>query len=234
MADIKPIRKIAKMLENNGLLDETKISYLIELDKKNPAAINKLLKDGKIDQLYMDSDEESEYIPVDHTVDDQEVELDEVLAQIKQTDSYADTIDVIGTKWDDSSRNALGEKPQTIAVINDHIGTGIFNEIDAQVQNIRITTEKLNGISDLDAYVEVAKWMDDNKLFKSQQGAAPNTDKIKSAARLASKQATSDPKLKQQKDAAGGTKSKPTPAKKVIKNALNMSDEEFMKMAPPA
>lgn len=35
MQDIAPHRKVLLMLENNGLLDEGKLSYLIDLEKKN-------------------------------------------------------------------------------------------------------------------------------------------------------------------------------------------------------
>ena len=48
MAGLKPSLKMLKLLENSGLLSEEKISYLIDLEKKNPAAINKLIKDSGI------------------------------------------------------------------------------------------------------------------------------------------------------------------------------------------
>ena len=46
MSALKPNLKLMKLLENNGLLDETKIGFLIDLEKKNPDAINKLIKDS--------------------------------------------------------------------------------------------------------------------------------------------------------------------------------------------
>ena len=63
MAALKPNLKLLKLLENNKLLDESKISYLIDLDKKNPEAITKLLKDSGIDPLDVDVNKESEYRP---------------------------------------------------------------------------------------------------------------------------------------------------------------------------
>jgi len=51
MAAIKPNLKFIKMLENNDLLNEESISYLIDLQKKDPAAIKKLLKDSGTNPL---------------------------------------------------------------------------------------------------------------------------------------------------------------------------------------
>ena len=44
MQAIQQHRKVLTMLENNGLLDEGKLSFLIDIEKKNPDAIQKLVK----------------------------------------------------------------------------------------------------------------------------------------------------------------------------------------------
>jgi len=59
MAALKPNLKLMKMLENNGLLSEDKIGFLIDLEKKNPAAINKLVKDSGIDPMDLDAEKVS-------------------------------------------------------------------------------------------------------------------------------------------------------------------------------
>ena len=77
MAALKPNLKLLKLLENNGLLSEEKLSFLIDLDKKNPDAITKLVKDSGLDPLEMDVSK-SDYKPNTYTVHDREVELDSV------------------------------------------------------------------------------------------------------------------------------------------------------------
>ena len=67
------------MLENNGLLDEQKITYLIDLDKKNPDAIGKLIKESGIDPLDVNTQEEPKYTPGNYSVSDAQVNLDAVL-----------------------------------------------------------------------------------------------------------------------------------------------------------
>ena len=46
MAGLKPALKMVKMLERNKLLDEDRLNFLIDLDKKDPTAIAKFLKDS--------------------------------------------------------------------------------------------------------------------------------------------------------------------------------------------
>ena len=41
LQDMQPHLKTLRMLEKNNLLDEGKLSYLIDLDQKNPDAIKK-------------------------------------------------------------------------------------------------------------------------------------------------------------------------------------------------
>ena len=79
MAALKPNLKMLKLLENNGLLSKEKISYLIDLEKKNPAAINKLVKDSGLDPMDLDAEKAGEYKPKIHSVDDREIDLDTVL-----------------------------------------------------------------------------------------------------------------------------------------------------------
>jgi hypothetical protein len=116
MAALKPNLKLMKLLENNGLLDEGKLSFLIDLDKKNPDAINKLVKDSGIDPLDITADKASGYKPSTYTVDDREIELDTVLEDIQDTPSYNRTLEIVSTKWDGASKQLIGKTPQLLKV----------------------------------------------------------------------------------------------------------------------
>jgi hypothetical protein len=70
MQDIQPHRKVLQMLQNNGLLDEGKLSFLIDLDKKDPEAIKKLIKDTGMDPLDIDTSVEPDYKEGNHIVSD--------------------------------------------------------------------------------------------------------------------------------------------------------------------
>jgi len=231
MAGLKPNLKLLKMLENNGILEETKLSYLIDLDKKNPQAITKLLKDSGVDPLDVDVNVDTEYKPSTYTVDDKQVELDSVLDDIKDSDGYDRTIDIIGNKWDESSRVFLYENPAEIKFINEHIANGTYDQVNKMVQDQRMLGN-LTGVSDVDAYRNVGNYMQQNKLFKGQQSnIQPN---LNANVTTETTGTVSDPKLKNRKKAASATKAAPSKKEKTSDfNPLALSDEEFARVSEP-
>lgn len=227
MAGLKPSLKYVKMLQNNDLLDEEKLSYLIDLNKKNPEAIKKLLKDSGTDPLELDLDKATEYTPDTYTVEDKEVELDGVLDDIRDTTSFQETINIVSNKWDESSKRFLLDNPKYIAVINDQIGAGIFDQITSVIDYER-SVGRLSGTSDLDAYKQVG----DALQAQGKLGGIPPTTKATEKAPDTVKKAVDDPKLKNRKRAASSTKrASSSKSKTADYNPLSLSDEEFEKVA---
>lgn len=228
MAALKPNLQLMKLLEKNGLLDESKLSYLIDLDKKNPEAISKLIKDSGIDPLDLDAEKASGYKPNTYTVNERELELDTVLEDIESTPTYTRTLEVVGNKWDGASKRAVAEAPQLLKVINGHMSNGVYDIISAEVDRER-TFGRLNGLSDIEAYKEVGDAIQARNgfdhLFKNSGNQAPIAPK-----NIATKPTAEDSdKLRDKKRAASSTK--PAAAKSEVKefNPLSMSDEEFSK-----
>ena len=228
MAALKPNLKLLKLLENNGLLSEEKLSFLIDLDKKNPDAISKLVKDSGLDPLEMDVSK-SEYKPKTYTVDDRELELDAVLEKIQDTPTFQKTLDVVSNKWDGPSKQIVAATPQLIEVINSHMQSGVYDLISAEVERERMLG-RLNGMSDIDAYRHVGDAMHNRGAFNTPAKSAakpaerqPITPKPKAddAAVRAKKLAASTPK------AAAPVKNDPD------FNPLALSDEEFAKIGNP-
>lgn len=225
MVGLKPNLKLMKMLENNGLLDEGKLNYLIDLSKKNPQAITKLIKDSGLDPLDIETEGEEEYTPNAYTVNDNEVELDGILAEIRGTDSYNTTLDIIGTKWDDSSKQVVSDDPSIIKVINEQVQSGVYAQINTVVERERMLG-RLQGKSDIEAYVAIGKAIQANGGFKEAQ---PVSD-VTVPPIVAPTKTVDSAKLAKKKKAASSTKSAPS-KKKVEYNPLSMSDEEFEKLA---
>lgn len=226
MAALKPNLKLMKLLENNGLLSEEKLSFLIDLDKKNPDAISKLVKDSGIDPLDMDVNKESGYKPKTYTVDDRELELDSVLESIQDTPTYAQTINVVSTKWDGPSKQAVAESPQLLKVINDHISSGVYDLISNEVERERMFG-RLRSVSDIEAYRQVGDSLDAkgafNHLFNQGQQQPATKQVITPPAKA------EDPTRQAKKRAASTTKAVPTNKVAADFNPLNLSDEEFSK-----
>ncbi len=220
MAALKPSLKVLKMLENNGLLDEQKLNYLIDLDKKNPNAITKLIKESGIDPLDVNTQEEPKYTPVDYSVSDAQVNLDSVLESIEHTPSYNRTMNVILDEWDDTSKRALANEPNLIPLINEHVSNGIFDTIASEITKQR-ALGNLSGLSDLQAYEQVGKTLAAKGAFNKAPPAAP----VEVKPRVPSQEDTERTAKRR-----AASPSRPTsPTKEPELNPLSMSDEEFEK-----
>lgn len=220
MAALKPSLKILKMLENNGLLDEGKLTYLIDIDKKNPEAINKLIQESGINPLDVNTEEAPKYTPGNYSVSDAQVNLDSVLDSIEHTPTYERTMTVILDEWDEGSKRALANEPSLIPLINQHMSNGIFDIIaNEMVKQKALGT--LSGLSDLQAYERVGQQLASNGAFNK---ATPEPVAVEAKVPT---QANAD--LAAKRKAASPSKTT-TPAKTNDDfNPLNMSDEEFEK-----
>ena len=230
MAALKPNLKMLKLLENNGLLNEEKLSYLIDLEKKNPAAINKLVKDSGLDPMDLDADKAGEYKPKIHSVDDREIDLDTVLDEIQDSPTYTQTLEIVSKKWDGASKQTVASTPQLLKVINDHVANGIYDLINQEVERERMFG-RLNGLSDIEAYRKVGDAINARGGFNhlvSNQGK-PNQEPVVVQPKP---KALADDKLNEKRRAASSTKpaNVSTTAASDF-NPLALSDEEFSKLA---
>jgi hypothetical protein len=226
MQALKPNLKIVKMLDKNGLLDESRINHLIDLATNNPAAIAKLIKDSGIDPLDIDTSADSGYRPSNHGISDREFELDQTLDNLREvSDNYDKTIEVVGQKLDPQSRKIIFDNPVIVEVLDEHIKTGVFEQVMTALTRER-ALGRLNNVPDVFAYKQLVDSMTQQGLFV-QQGAAPQTQKPVSSDAKASKSA----KQRQAKrKAAAPAKATGTQTKQNSDAAyLGLSDEEFMK-----
>lgn len=222
MAGLKPHLKLLKILENHDLLSEEKISFLVDLNKKDPTAIGKLLADSNIDPLNLDSG--NEYTPKAYTVSDSELELDDVLRDLKDSPHYAQTLDVAVNKWDSTSKQLLISNPSIIRILHDQIGNGIYAKVTQVIEKERLLG-RLNGLSDLEAYKQVGDEMNAKGLFAQPATKPPAT------AIIPNKANANESALKSRKLAASPTKS--SPGKKMDMsnfNPLAATDEEIKNM----
>ena len=226
MATIAPNLKIVKMLEKNGLLDSSKLNNLIDLSKKNPAAISKLIKDSGIDPLDIDTDEEVKYTPNDYNVSDKEYMLDEALEGIKDSTTFSETIDVLSNKWDTESKKIISDNPRIISIIDEHMQNGVYAEVNKLVAKER-ALGRLEGVADVTAYEQAANYLASTGVLNNGNTAAPAPTKSDVSSKT---KAQDDAKLSNKRKAAASTKtsSKPTTSSP---DYLKMTDDEFMKMA---
>ena len=217
MQALQPNLKVLKTLEKQGLLDEAKLNYLIDLSKGDPKAVAKLVKEANPE--WSQVDEEEEYIPTNHQVSETAIQLEQVLDNIESTPTGARCIDVVGNQWDDGSKAILTKEPALIAQLNEQMQAGIFDKINTEVQHVRMFGG-LVGKSDFEAYRIVgAQMYQEGKLTQPQQ---------QPVARTASKQ--QDPARNTQRKAAATPSSRKQVPVQSEYSPLAMSDEEFLKI----
>lgn len=231
MAALKPNLKLLKLLENNGLLSEEKLSFLIDLDKKNPEAISKLVKDSGLDPLDMDVSK-SEYKPNTYTVDDRELELDAVLEKIQDTPTYNQVIGLVSNKWDGPSKQVVAENPQLLEVINTHMANGVYDLISTEVERQRVFG-RLSGMSDIDAYRQVGEAMNASGAFNHLAQGQKKEEVPAQRQPIPTPTKAEDPAIRAKKLAASAPKAA-TPVKVDPDfNPLALSDEDFAKIGLP-
>jgi hypothetical protein len=132
MQELAPQRKLMTMLQNNGLLDEGKLSFLIDLERKDPEAIKKLIKDAGVNPLEIDTSVEPAYREGNHRVGDDEVAFHTTLDDMKSTPDRVETLKVINS-WDQASKDALWKSPEIMTLIHGQRENGIYDRIAAEV-----------------------------------------------------------------------------------------------------
>ena len=223
MGQLKPNLKLIKMLENNELLDEGKLNNLIDLSKKNPQAITKLIKESDVDPLEIDKEAPVDYQPNNYSITDKEYNLDRVLDEIKGTETFSRTIDVLSKEWDTESRSTISDYPEIISVINDHMANGVFDQVNARLQQEK-TLGKLAGTPDVEAYRLIAEDMHKNGLFNNSKPQSIETSKVSSKT---DEKAEADRDKKRK--AAAPVKQATTQKSKPDEDFLGLSDDDFMK-----
>lgn len=229
MQDIAVHKKHLTMLENNGLLDEDKLAYLIDLDKKNPEAIKKLIKESGIDPLEIDVNAPAAYTAGNHKVSDDEVKFRTVLDAVGATPEGKETLQVMNTGWDQASKDALWSQPDVMEVIHEQRLSGVYQQVADEIERQRILGTIKPGTPFLDAYRSVGNFMGERGMLKGvaqkQTASAAPAPVAPVATKVAApKSAVTN---NQQVAAAAVTRTggKRTPA---VANLANLSDDAFM------
>lgn len=235
LQDLRPARKVLTMLESNGMMDEGKLSFAIDLiEKKDPEAIKKLLKDAGINPLEIDADTDPAYVEGSHRVSDEQVNFHTTLDELSSNPAGVETITEINTSWDQVSKQALWAAPEIMTVIHQQREAGVYDVVKAEVDR-RITLGSIPANTPfIEAYKTVGDEMAKAALAggdgKDPTGAATDPKSPTGGTVVATRTETpKSPVTNAEKaSAASPTRSSPT-ATGEKPNPLAMSDEEFLK-----
>ena len=231
MQAIAPHRKVLMMLENNGLLDESKLSRLIDLEKKNPDAIRALVKEAGIDPLDIDVHEESTYTPGNHAVPDEAIAFQTTLDEVSSTPDGQETVRQITASWDPESKAELWKDPSILGTIHQQRISGVYDRVVAEIERQRTIGAIPANVSLLNAYRVIGERMTQAGAFQdlvaAQQAAQHPAVQHPVATRVASAKpaVTNSGKV----SAAAPTRTATPRRAEAFINPLAMSDDEFMK-----
>lgn len=229
-------RKYTTMLERAGLLDEDKLTFLIDLNAKNPQAIAKFLKDSQIDPLDIDTRSEPAYVAGDHKVSDQEITVRSTIEDIVSRDGGQEVIDLISNTWDKQSQAEVVNDPNGLEVVYQHKQSGVYDRVVDFVEHQRLVNNIPASMPFIQAYVQAFQVMAQAGQFADIQAKVDagvhNATSQPAQVRepVATRTATPKPKVTNGAAANAASVSQPTRAQVTTPTDLaSMSDEAFMK-----
>ena len=236
MQGLAPNLKLLRMLENHGILDESKLSFLIDLDKRDPAAIQKYLKDADIDPMSVDTDADSTYEGKSHAVSDQEHTFATTVADVANSGVNGKAlIREMNAGWDTQSKDAMYQNPGILQILYEQKESGVYDSIMTEVKR-RQALGQLAGVPVLAAYKSVGEELTNSGQLQNtgatngntgatiSQNSAPKSE-VKTRTRKRKRVSDDKRASAAAPSRSGGVKTKP----KQDFNPLAMSDEEFEK-----
>ena len=233
MQELQPYRKVMLMLQNNGLMDEEKLSFLIDLDKKNPEAIKKLLKDSGTDPLDFNPEEEINYQGGNYRVTDTEADFATEIDDLKSTQEGQATLGVISSTWDAASKDALYQNRGLLHTIHEQRENGIYDTIANEVNRLQMLGQIPVGTPFIQAYNHVGNLLAQQGAFNQVAKPEP-VQAVKPAVQPVVRVAQPKQTLANNEQAKAASLNRAATRKATpIVNPLAMSDEDFAKLPVP-
>lgn len=228
--DLQPHLKVLRMLEKNDLMDEERLSFLIDVNQKNPDAIKKIIKDSGIDPLDLNINDNVDYAPKSHAVSDQEMAFNEALDDVKSHPSGNETLRTINQTWDQVSKQALGDNPKILSVIQEQRDSGIYDQIVAEIDRQKMLGTIPHSAPFLQAYTIAGDHLQATNGFKVK--ANPTQPEVTPQPQvIATRTAAPKAQVQNGDKAAAAASPKTNPANKAATavNPLEMADDDFLK-----
>ena len=158
--------KYVEMLRNNGLLDEEKLSHLIDVQAGKPGAIKKLLDSVQVDPLTLDSAEASSYAPSDHRVTDEQVVFQTTVADLAASEAGKKVLSD-AQAWDQATKAEIYRTPAVLNVLTEQKEMGRYDLIVAEINRAKLLGQLPVGESFLQSYTRVGQQMMQAGAFNS-------------------------------------------------------------------
>jgi hypothetical protein len=225
MQDLAPKRKMLMMLEEDKI-SEQDLTYLLDLNRKNPEAIKKLLVDSKLDIYDIDVDTPATYVAPPSKYTDGYVTLSTNLTELGQTAAGVATLQAIASDWDDASKAHLSTAPHLVHLIHEHKQSGVYDQVLEQINHHTALGNIRAGIPFINSYEYIADYLAKSGELKTSVPVAPP--------KVVQRVAAPKPVISNTAAAKAAMSSKAT--SKVATgytDIMKMSEAEFRKLTPP-
>lgn len=130
MQAIAPYRKMISALESEGITQD-QLNIAIDALKGDKGALQKMLKDSKIDPYELQEKDENAtpYTPTAYGKTEQQLEIEEITSSIEKDPEFKVTVDVIDRQWDPESRAKIAQNPTMILGLHNDIKSGLYDEL---------------------------------------------------------------------------------------------------------
>lgn len=243
MQELKPMKNLHRVLQDHGLTDMNKISFLIDVSKGDKTAITKLLKDNNLDPMDLDISADSGYQAKSYSGNPQDNAFRDALENTISTPDGQALVGDIHKSWDDSSKARLRENPGILGNLMDMKQSGVYDKIVAEL-NYQRGLGYLTDVPYLQAFDQVGEAMKNagvfNKAPQPAPAAAPMGHLQNNTQQQVQSVASGARKVTAPKNTAPNPHLSSTPPSKQTNtgngnvNFDSMSDEDFLKMAPPS
>ena len=243
MQEIKPMKALNRMLNDQGLDDPNKLNFLIDLSKGNKEAIVQLLKSHKIDPMDLDIEKETGYQAPNYQGNPQDHDFRDALDNALTTPEGQALVSHIHKDWDKKSKAKLRENPSILGNLQEMKASGVYDKVVEEL-NYQKGLGYLIEVPFLQAFDQVGEAMKNAGVFNvPTNNPAPNGN---SMAPLNTGQTQNQPLASGARKSTGVKKPETnqhlssTPLSKQSSGNTpttpdfdKLSDEEFLKMAPP-
>lgn len=155
LAGIRPHLGALKSLEQNGLLDNEKISFMVDLMQGKPEAIAQFLKDKEVDTYNLPDIEETPYKPSNHIPSAEQLTFDETISELQETDTGRRVIQDL-REWDTQSISEVYNNPKLLNTLNSHVENGLYEDTISILTREKALGNIPENTSIIDAYDEIA------------------------------------------------------------------------------
>lgn len=177
---LKPRLNDMRALEQQGMLGEN-LNYAIDLYNGKPEAIAKLIKDKQIDinslipqNEFGEPKEDTPYVPTEYRLSDLQLQLQDVIDELKSTNSL-EKVDTAIKGWDKASKEEFSKDPQKLIALNEHIESGFYDTVMKELDHARLVGNPLiRGKNDFEAYTLIGEAMYQNMLYQQHQQPVPH------------------------------------------------------------